>query len=77
MTAFRLIATAGPGLAILFGIVVIWWKPSIYPLALKRYNNDPVLDVVLFALDALIQGVLVYYALSIQRLYLTIGAEEA
>lgn len=77
MTAFRVIATAGPGLAILLGIVVIKLEPGIYPQALKRYNNDPILDVVLFVVDAALQIALLHYAFRVRSLYGTISGKSS
>jgi hypothetical protein len=77
MTAFRVIATAGPGLAILLGIAVIRLEPGIYPQALKRYNNDPILDVVLFVVDAALQIALLHYAFRVRSLYGTISGKSS
>jgi hypothetical protein len=76
MTVFRVLATAGPGIAILLGIVLIWLEPRKYLSAAGRYNHDPIIDGILFGLDSFIQLVLVYLAISIRSLYGTISVVQ-
>jgi hypothetical protein len=76
MTFFRAIVTAGPGLAILTGVVIVWLDPHGFPDAVKHYDHAVFADRFFFALDVVLQAVVLYFALHVITLYKTIAATQ-